>query len=357
MTTSSPPNARPDWNEPLTSPATDGDDVGWLITFSDLVLQLFAFVLVAAACGAAAPHAGARSQTTSAAAAPASADTPPPTVATAPPATVAAAPSTTVRAERSGTDVADAAPSAYAPADAWAGDAKDGEATAHRTTPAPPRSVADEASEVADERPSAAAVRPTGAVASTEVADPTDSVPTTEVADPSDSVPTTGVADSTGVTVSPRVAALARYLDAFVAARDDVDAATVSAGDRDVRLAFGGRLGFRTGSAELLPRGRGFLAEVQRIASAVPDLAIEVAGYTDDVPIHTREFPSNLELSLARAASVARELQRGDPALAVRTVALGFGEHHAIAPNDDAASRARNRRVEVRLVTRDHSMP
>ena len=45
MTTSSPPNARPDWNEPLTSPATDGDDVGWLITFSDLVLQLFAFVL------------------------------------------------------------------------------------------------------------------------------------------------------------------------------------------------------------------------------------------------------------------------------------------------------------------------
>jgi len=345
MTTSSPPNARPDWSEPLTSPATDGDDVGWLITFSDLVLQLFAFVLVVAVCGAAAPHAGARSQTTSAAAAPASADTPPPTVATAPPATVAAAPSTTVRAERSGTDVADAAPSAYASADAWAGDAKDGETTAHRTTPAPPRSVADEASEVADERPSAAAVRPTGAVASTDVADPTDSVPTT------------GVADSTGVTASPRVAALARYLGAFVAARDDVDAATVSAGDRDVRLAFGGRLGFRTGSAELLPRGRGFLAEVQRIASAVPDFAIEVAGYTDDVPIHTREFPSNLELSLARAASVARELQRGDAALAVRTVALGFGEHHAVAPNDDAANRARNRRVEVRLVTRDHSMP
>jgi len=346
MTTSSPPNARPDWSEPLTSPATDGDDVGWLITFSDLVLQLFAFVLVVAACGAAAPHAGTRSQTTSAAAAPASADTPPPTVATAPPPTVAVAPSTTVRAERSGTDVADAAPSAYAPADAWAGDAKDGETTAHRTTPAldhpPPRRVADEASEVADEQPSAAAVRPTGAVASTDVADPTDSVATT------------GVADSTAVTVSPRVAALARYLDAFVAARDDVDAATVSAGDRDVRLAFGGRLGFRTGSAELLPRGRGFLAEVQRIASAVPDLAIEVAGYTDDVPIHTREFPSNLELSLARAASVARELQRGDPALAVRTVALGFGEHHAIVPNDDAASRARNRRVEVRLVTRDH---
>src|SRR5205085_6697191 len=62
MTTSSRLNAPPDWTEPLVTPAADGDDVGWLITFSDLVLQLFAFVIVAAVCGAAASHA-ARSQT------------------------------------------------------------------------------------------------------------------------------------------------------------------------------------------------------------------------------------------------------------------------------------------------------
>ena len=63
------------------------------------------------------------------------------------------------------------------------------------------------------------------------------------------------------------------------------------------------------------------------------------------------------ELSLARAARVARELQRDDPSLAVRTIALGFGEHHALAPNDGPENRARNRRVEVRLVDARQSMP
>jgi flagellar motor protein MotB len=346
MTTSSRLNAPPDWSEPLVAPLADGDDVGWLITFSDLVLQLFAFVIVAAVCGAAASHAGARSQPTSTAAAPAS---------------VEAAPVTTVATRRSDAEVGVAAPSAFAPTDAWAGDDRDGRATAHRT--AGSATVEEERIAAGGDEPRsiAAAEEPRrddrerdlddGPQPSASLDDPTarsgDDQPS-EIAAERPSAPSTPPA---------RVLTLARYLSAFVAARGDVDAATVTAGGSDVRLAFGGRLGFRPGSAELLPRGRSFIGEVQRIASAVPDLAIEVAGYTDDVPIHTREFPSNLELSLARAARVARELQRADPALAVRTVALGFGEHHAIAPNDDAANRARNRRVEVRLVARDHSMP
>ena len=294
---------------------SDGDDTGWLVTFSDLVLQLFAFVVVAAVCGGATRHASPAGDVTSAIAVPprvARAEAPPD------PSTASTAPSR-ARETRFEADVPPNAPSrapaiaALEPATAWAGDA----------VPATVAEVAAVASDPADEAPRGA--------------------PTEPAAAPS-------------APAQKRVLALGRYLSAFVAATAASEA-TVTAGDDDVRLAFGGRLGFRPGSAELLPAGRTLLREVQRLASGVPDLSIEVAGYTDDVPIHTREFPSNLELSLARAARVAHEIQRDDPTLAVRTVTLGFGEQHAIAPNDGSENRARNRRVEVRLVPRDQSMP
>jgi flagellar motor protein MotB len=343
MSSPSSPNAPPDWREPLVSPPSDGDDTGWLVTFSDLVLQLFAFVVVAAVCGGAirpsAPNAGVAGAASVAA-------------------RVAAAPATTIdvapaRAETRhsyatheavGTPAATAprrepALAAFEPAAAWAGDA---------APPADPALRAADAAPLAERwrRPDAIEPVKPAAIA----ADAHDEAPRPViVAEP--------IVDRPSPASAPRIRALGRYLSAFVAANADADEAAVTAGDTDVRLAFGGCLGFRPGSAELSSPGRNLLREVQRLASGVPDLAIEVAGYTDDVPIHTREFPSNLELSLSRAARVARELQHDDPTLAVRTVALGFGEQHAIAPNDGPENRARNRRVEVRLVARDQSMP
>ena len=308
MTTRSPSNARPEWAEPLAvAPASDGDDTGWLITFSDLVLQLFAFVLVVAVCGGAARHV-------------ASEPAVPVQVA------VADAPVLDPHADPDLHVARPDALTAFQPparpdplgglaATAWAGDGA-----------ADPSPVAGHDAENAP------------AVVDAPAA-PAEAVPDARA----DGNPP----------VSGRVRRLAGYLAAFVAARGDGDDANVIVGDADVRLDFGGRLGFPPGGAELLPAGRSLLHELQRIASGVPDLEIEVSGYTDDVPIHTREFPSNLELSLARAARVVREIERDDPSLAVRTVALGFAEHHAIAPNDGPENRARNRRVEVRLVDRD----
>lgn len=307
MTTASSPLKRPDWAEPLVAPSAEGDDVGWLLTFSDLVLQLFAFVLVAAVCG------GATRALQPAPAAPA-----PRTEVAA----LAAAPAPSTDAHD------DHTLAVLAPASAWAADRDD------------------------DSRPDRDVDVPAGSDAPLVRAAP-DAADAALVAD--DAV--VPAADPLDAARAARLRALGGYLHAFVAARGDDDQASVTAGDGDVRLAFGGCLGFGPGSAELLPRGRALLREVQRIASGVPDIAIEVAGYTDDVPINTREFPSNLELSLARAARVAREIERGDPDLAVRTVALGFGAHHAIAPNDGPDNRARNRRVEVRLVDRGQSMP
>ena len=312
MTTPSSSNARPKWVESLAvAPAFEGDDTGWLITFSDLVLQLFAFVLVVAVCGGAAREAARPAVSDRTASIEVAAvdgrvldhHAAPPLQATRPDALTAFQPAT--RPD----------PLGGLEATAWAGDG------------------ATDPSTVANH-------------------DAMGAPPAIEVPVAPDEAPPEGPAEDRRP-ASGRVRTLGGYLEAFVAARGDGDDAAVIVGDADVRLDVGGRLGFPPGGAELLPAGRSLVHEIQRIASDLPNLAIEVSGYTDDVPIHTREFPSNLELSLARAARVVREIERDDPSLAVRTVALGFAEHHAIAPNDGPENRARNRRVEVRLVERE----
>jgi len=105
---------------------------------------------------------------------------------------------------------------------------------------------------------------------------------------------------------------------------------------------------FDSGSAELEPRGREVLAKVARQLAKVSDRRVRVEGHTDDVPIATARFPSNWELSVGRAATVARFLAEQGVA-AERLEAAGFGEFRPIASNADPAGRARNRRIEIVL--------
>jgi chemotaxis protein MotB len=84
------------------------------------------------------------------------------------------------------------------------------------------------------------------------------------------------------------------------------------------------------------------------------DNAIRVEGFTDNRPIQTNAFPSNWELSAARAAAVVRmmSMEGIDPA---RMAAVGYGEHQPVARNDTEEGRRRNRRV-VLLISRDASI-
>jgi chemotaxis protein MotB len=79
-----------------------------------------------------------------------------------------------------------------------------------------------------------------------------------------------------------------------------------------------------------------------------------VEGFTDNQPIQTNAFPSNWELSTARAAAVVRMLSMEgvDPA---RMAAVGYGQHQPVARNDTGEGRSRNRRV-VLLISRDASV-
>ncbi|MEX2471510.1 MAG: OmpA family protein [Gemmatimonadota bacterium] len=103
---------------------------------------------------------------------------------------------------------------------------------------------------------------------------------------------------------------------------------------------------FASGSANIGAEGRRTLQEVGSVIAELDDREFQVEGHTDDVPISTERFPSNWELSSARALSVVRLLiQAGvDPE---RVSGAGFGEFQPVASNDDAAGRRRNRRIEI----------
>jgi chemotaxis protein MotB len=105
---------------------------------------------------------------------------------------------------------------------------------------------------------------------------------------------------------------------------------------------------FDSGHTEIKPAGQQAIADVAAVLKTIPDRKFQVAGDTDTVPIHTERYPSNWELSTARAVEVVRFLI----AKGLRPEELsaaGYGEFDPVAPNDDAAGRARNRRIEITL--------
>jgi chemotaxis protein MotB len=105
---------------------------------------------------------------------------------------------------------------------------------------------------------------------------------------------------------------------------------------------------FPSGSAQLSVQGKDVLARVAGHLKELPD-RVEVQGHTDDVPIATAIYPSNWELAAARATGVVRWLegQGLDPRL---LSGVSFGQQHPVAPNDTTEGRAKNRRIEIRLL-------
>ena len=103
---------------------------------------------------------------------------------------------------------------------------------------------------------------------------------------------------------------------------------------------------FPSGSATLSAEGARTLGEVASVLATLEGRGFQVEGHTDNVPIATAQFPSNWELSSARALSVVRVLiQGGVPPESLS--GAGYGEHQPVASNDDRESRSLNRRIEI----------
>lgn len=113
--------------------------------------------------------------------------------------------------------------------------------------------------------------------------------------------------------------------------------------ERGVEVSIDSRLLFATGRVRVQPAYRPVLTQLAGVLGET-DHRIEVEGFTDDRPIETERFPSNWELSAARAAAVVRELTAGGVP-PEHLAAVGYGPYRPVADNATAAGRARNRRV------------
>lgn len=112
-------------------------------------------------------------------------------------------------------------------------------------------------------------------------------------------------------------------------------------------ISISSKLMFESGEAELASeKARNIINDLFSIFKQYPNM-VAIEGHTDNRRIKTPIFPSNWELSTARATTLTRyilEEQKFDPK---RVTSSGYGEFHPVVPNDTPEGRAKNRRVDV----------
>jgi chemotaxis protein MotB len=104
---------------------------------------------------------------------------------------------------------------------------------------------------------------------------------------------------------------------------------------------------YQSGSAILTPRAKEVLDKIAQIIASRPDLEVMVEGYTDNVPINNSCITDNWDLSVKRATTVVRTLQKDFGVDPNKLIAAGRGEYNVLASNATADGRAMNRRTRI----------
>ena len=126
--------------------------------------------------------------------------------------------------------------------------------------------------------------------------------------------------------------------------------------DNQLKVILVDKILFDSGSADINPKGRDLLRVLAKSLKENKNNPILIEGHTDNVPLTAdlmRRFPSNWELSTARAAAVARFFQEEGDIDPLRLSARGYSFYRPVAPNDTAEGRRQNRRIEIVLGSPD----
>ncbi len=134
--------------------------------------------------------------------------------------------------------------------------------------------------------------------------------------------------------------------------KDDV---SVEAADREIIITLKEKVTFRPGEAETLESSEPILDNIASIIQRNRSFLVEIEGHTDNVPINTPLYPSNWELSVARATSVLKYFINRHGISPSRLSIKGNADQRPVASNDTPEARARNRRVEIRLKEKESS--
>lgn len=136
--------------------------------------------------------------------------------------------------------------------------------------------------------------------------------------------------------------------------KDEIARGEIDLDDTGGKLRVGvvDKILFDTGEAEISKRGEEVLTRVAEALVEIPDKQIQVSGHTDRAPISGKlatQYPTNWELSAARAVHVVRFLAEKAKVPPTRLVASGYGEFHPVSSNKTPTGRAKNRRIEILL--------
>ncbi|MEA3320836.1 MAG: flagellar motor protein MotS [Bacillota bacterium] len=132
----------------------------------------------------------------------------------------------------------------------------------------------------------------------------------------------------------------------FLAENDLEDVVVANRTERGIVLVLEEKVLYETAEARILPIAYPFLDKVGTLLTKIPNL-VKVEGHTDNRPISTEKFPSNWELSAARASSVIRYLVDSHDLDPERFIAVGYGDTRPIVENTSDANYQKNRRVEI----------
>jgi len=114
-----------------------------------------------------------------------------------------------------------------------------------------------------------------------------------------------------------------------------------------VYISIADKMLFKSGSATVSDRAKEVLGKVATVVNSKPEMEVQVEGYTDNVPISTKNMKDNWDLSVARATSVVRVLQNDFEVAPSRLIAAGRSEYVPLATNDTAEGRSTNRRTRI----------
>lgn len=114
-----------------------------------------------------------------------------------------------------------------------------------------------------------------------------------------------------------------------------------------VYVSISDKLLFRSGSFSVNKAAKDVLGKVAKVINDKPELEFMVEGHTDNVPIKVEGTQDNWDLSVRRATSIVRILQKDFGVAPERMTAAGRGEYIPIADNDSSAGRAKNRRTRI----------
>lgn len=163
------------------------------------------------------------------------------------------------------------------------------------------------------------------------------------------------IAPTTFGVSSEEIAQMKKMKESFEQAFTDVrkegksSGATLSITERGLVISFSGQILFDLGKANIKPEMVPILLKTSEILKTITN-PVRIEGYTDNIPIKTSYFPSNWELSTARATNVLRFLIERGGLSPERLSAAGYGEHKPSYPNTSEKNRALNRRVDVVLL-------